>query len=78
MDESFQNDNVDTQLTHPDDIVEELESWVKTYVYIQNLSDIAIFMLVLSLCPTLDFACSNNSWLFLYLDYFTVFCLEHA
>jgi hypothetical protein len=46
MDESFQNDNVlagefstkqrvlpnvDTQLTHPDDIVEELESWVKTY-----------------------------------------------
>jgi hypothetical protein len=28
--------NVDTQLTHPDDIVEELESWVKTYVYIQN------------------------------------------
>jgi pantothenate synthetase len=26
-------------------------------------------MLVLSLCPTLDFACSNNSWLFLYLDY---------
>jgi hypothetical protein len=33
--------NVDTQLTHPDDIVEELESWVKTYAYIQNLSDIA-------------------------------------
>jgi hypothetical protein len=26
--------NVDTQLTHPDDIVEELESWVKTYAYI--------------------------------------------
>jgi hypothetical protein len=33
--------NVDTQLTHPDDIVEELKSWVKTYAYIQNLSDIA-------------------------------------
>ncbi|VVM22390.1 hypothetical protein BSPWISOXPB_5677 [uncultured Gammaproteobacteria bacterium] len=33
--------NVDTQLTHPDDIVEELESWVKTYAYIQSLSDIA-------------------------------------
>ena len=33
--------NVDTQLTHLDDIVEELESWVKTYAYIQSLSDIA-------------------------------------
>jgi hypothetical protein len=33
--------NVDTQLTHPDDIVEELESWVTAYAYIQNLSDIA-------------------------------------
>jgi Fic family protein len=33
--------NVDTQLTHPDDIVEELESWVTAYAYIQSLSDIA-------------------------------------
>jgi hypothetical protein len=33
--------NVDTQLTHLDEIVEELESWVKTYAYIQSLSDIA-------------------------------------
>lgn len=33
--------NADTQLTHPDDIVEELENWVKAYGDIQNLTDIA-------------------------------------
>lgn len=33
--------NVDTQLTHPDDIEEELEEWVQNYSSIQNLSDIA-------------------------------------
>ena len=33
--------NVDTQLTHPDDIAEELENWVEEYNNIQNLTDIA-------------------------------------
>ena len=33
--------NIDTQLTHPNDIVEELELWVKKYNNIQHLSDIA-------------------------------------
>ncbi|MBA5249096.1 MAG: Fic family protein [Gammaproteobacteria bacterium] len=33
--------NVKTQLTHPDDIVEELENWVKSYTNLQNLNDIA-------------------------------------
>ncbi len=33
--------NVNTQLTHPDDITEELELWVKKYNNIQHLSDIA-------------------------------------
>ena len=33
--------NVDTQLTHPDDIEEELENWVEEYNNIQNLTDIA-------------------------------------
>lgn len=33
--------NSDTQLTHPNDIEEELEGWVKEYSNIQSLSDIA-------------------------------------
>lgn len=33
--------NVDTQLTHPDDIADELENWVEAYRNIQHLSDIA-------------------------------------
>lgn len=33
--------NVNTQLTHPDDIKEELKSWASEYRNIQNLSDIA-------------------------------------
>ncbi|SMN15695.1 Uncharacterized conserved protein [uncultured Candidatus Thioglobus sp.] len=33
--------NVNTQLTHPEDIKEELKSWVAEYRNIQNLSDIA-------------------------------------
>jgi len=33
--------NVDTQLTHPNDIVEELELWVKKYNKIKYLRDIA-------------------------------------
>ncbi|MDC9714751.1 MAG: Fic family protein [Gammaproteobacteria bacterium] len=33
--------NVDTQLTHPDDIVEELENWAKDYANIQHLSEVA-------------------------------------
>jgi Fic family protein len=33
--------NVNTQLTHPDDIKEELENWVDEYSDIKNLNDIA-------------------------------------
>ena len=33
--------NVNTQLTHPKDIAEELKLWVKKYNNIQHLSDIA-------------------------------------
>ncbi len=33
--------NLDIQLTHPDDIVEELENWVKSYTNIQTLNDVA-------------------------------------
>ena len=33
--------NVDTQLTHPDDIEEELENWMEEHSNIENLSDVA-------------------------------------